>query len=60
MSNQALFSSAQCQDKSNRHKSNPMKSRMSTKPECFVVGVVKYKNGLPRKAVEPPYVGIWR
>lgn len=57
---QALFRSAQCQDKGNGHKSNPMKSSTSTRREPFVVGVVKHKNRLPRKAVEPPYVEIFQ
>lgn len=60
MSNQALFSSAQCQDKGNRHESNPMKFRMNTRIECFVVGVVKHKNRLPRKAVKPPNMEIFQ
>lgn len=60
MSNQALFSSDQCQEKGNGHKSTPMKSNMNTRIECFLVRVVKQKHKLPRKAVEPPYVEIFQ
>lgn len=60
MSNWALSSTGQCQDRGNGHKSNPMKSSMNTRIERFVMRVVKHKHRLPRKAIEPLYVEIFQ